>query len=219
MWSACAVMISCFTTTFEIQCAWEHVHCITRGITHAHISNTYCTAWRAVHMVSLAIYAKNNCTLWLHPSARPPHGTTHSTWTPNTSVVFTRGSTYRALVAAIAKAPSTQTKTRQSIDSGWTSSWFVCYNGTFFCVLRYYADTKWTRTTTRIWGRPDPTCTTNENPGDRRPTNTGTNDCHVAFATDWQQYRHDHVAPVILRRGRLTDTVLRFKRPLHVVTG
>ena len=90
MWSACAVMLSCFTITFEIKCAWEHVHCITRGITHAHISNTYSPAWRAVHMVSLAIYPKNNCTLWLHPSARTPHGTTHSTWTPNTSVVFTR---------------------------------------------------------------------------------------------------------------------------------
>ena len=62
MWSASAEMLSFFTITFEMQCASEHVHCITRGITHAHIITTYCPTWRAVHMLSVATYAKNNCT-------------------------------------------------------------------------------------------------------------------------------------------------------------
>ena len=58
-----AVMLSCFTITFEMQCACEHVHCVIRGITHAHIINPFCPAWRAVHMLSFSIYAKTNCTL------------------------------------------------------------------------------------------------------------------------------------------------------------
>ena len=48
-------MLTSSTLTLE-----GHVHCITRGITHAHIINTYCSAWRAVHMLSVAIYAENN---------------------------------------------------------------------------------------------------------------------------------------------------------------
>ena len=77
--SASTVMPSCFAITLELQCALEHVHCVTREITHAYILNTYRRAWRAEHMLSLALYEKINCTLLLHPSARSPHGTTHST--------------------------------------------------------------------------------------------------------------------------------------------
>ena len=63
MWSASAVMPSCFAITFKLQCALERLHCVTRGITHNYILNTYCPAWRAVHMLSLAVYAKINRTL------------------------------------------------------------------------------------------------------------------------------------------------------------
>ena len=55
MWCSSAVMPSRFTITFEMQGAGEHVYCITRGITHAYILNTYCPTWRAVHMHSLAV--------------------------------------------------------------------------------------------------------------------------------------------------------------------
>ena len=53
---------SCFAINFELHCAFEHVHCVTRGITHAYILSTFCPAWRAVHMFSLPVYAKINCT-------------------------------------------------------------------------------------------------------------------------------------------------------------
>ena len=79
MWSAPEVMPSCFTITFEMHCALQHVHCVTRGITHACILNTYGPAWRVVHMPSFAVHAKINCTLGLQPSGRTPYGTTQST--------------------------------------------------------------------------------------------------------------------------------------------
>ena len=77
MGSAFAVMPSCFAITFELQCAIEHVHCVTRGITSAYFLNTYCPAWGALHMLSLAVYEKRNCTLCLQPSAGNSHSTTH----------------------------------------------------------------------------------------------------------------------------------------------
>ena len=55
MCSASAVMPSCFTITFEMQCACEHEHCITRGKTYVYILNAYFPAWRVVHMLSLAV--------------------------------------------------------------------------------------------------------------------------------------------------------------------
>ena len=79
--SASVVMPSCFTITFELQCAIEHVHCVTRGRAYDYILNTYSPAWRAVHMISLAVavYEKSNCILCLQPSARTPNSTIHST--------------------------------------------------------------------------------------------------------------------------------------------
>ena len=62
MCSASALMLSCFTITFELKCDLEHVHCVTRGVIHAYILSTYCPVWRAVHMLSLAVYEKINCT-------------------------------------------------------------------------------------------------------------------------------------------------------------
>ena len=52
-----------------MQCASEYVHCITRGITHAYILNTYCPAWRAVHMLSLTVSE----TLIVYYASNPPH--------------------------------------------------------------------------------------------------------------------------------------------------
>ena len=59
---------SCFASNFELQYAIEHVHCVTRGITDAYILNTYCPAWRAVHMLSLAVYEK----VIAHYACSPP---------------------------------------------------------------------------------------------------------------------------------------------------
>ena len=61
MWSAFAMKPSCFAITFELHCALGPVHCVTRGITHAYILNTFCPAWRAMQMSSLPVYAKINC--------------------------------------------------------------------------------------------------------------------------------------------------------------
>ena len=78
MRSAAAVLPSCFAVTFELHCAVDDVHWATHGITHAYILNTYCPAWRAVHMLLIAVYAKTNFTLRLHPSVRTPYGTNYS---------------------------------------------------------------------------------------------------------------------------------------------
>ena len=68
LWSAFAVIQSCFAINFELQCASEHVHCVTHGIIHAYILNTYCPALRAVHMLTLAVYEKKI----LHYGPNPP---------------------------------------------------------------------------------------------------------------------------------------------------
>ena len=106
----------------------------------------------------------------------------------------------------------------RSLQNPVGSAW-LWYKGTLFYVSSYDANAKTTRTTTRIRGRPDLMCTTNDNRGDRPLVTTDTNDCDVATATDLQHYRHDEVTPVIRQHDRLSDTVLRFKRPLYVVTG
>ena len=63
MWSASTVIPSRFEITLEVQCALEHVHCVTRRITYAYILNTYSPVWRAVNMPSVAVYEKIICTL------------------------------------------------------------------------------------------------------------------------------------------------------------
>ena len=75
MWSASAVMHSCFAISLELQCATEHVPCVTRRINYAYILNTNLPAWRAVHLLSLAVYEKTNCTLRLPATLR-----VHFTW-------------------------------------------------------------------------------------------------------------------------------------------
>ena len=84
------MMPSCFAISFELQCVIRHLTYVTRGITYAYNLNTYCHAWKAVHMLSLAVDEKINCILCRQPSARTPHGTTPSYGPPYTSVVFTR---------------------------------------------------------------------------------------------------------------------------------
>ena len=79
MLSSSAVMPSFFAITFEFQCAIEHVYGVKRGITYIYVLRTYFPVWRAVQMLSVAVYEKIYCTLRLQPSKRTPHGTTHST--------------------------------------------------------------------------------------------------------------------------------------------